>query len=93
MGDMTMVAAFYGGPADGALVVLLEPIPTVLRMPLDVKLCDHRFTEAAALNACQQPAEYRLELGDQGMPLRYLRNGKPTVKYLVRVDRKRTASA
>lgn len=93
MGDVNMTATFYGGPADGATVVLVEPIPPVLRMPLELVRCDPARTDVRHLEACQLDAEYRLECGDTGLPMRYVVNGRPVVKYRVHVTRKRPADA
>lgn len=93
MGDVTMTATLYGGPADGAVIVLHEPIPTVLRTPLELALVDVARTEARMMQACQLDGVYHLECGDQGLPLRYVRNGRPLVRYLAHVTRKRPADA
>lgn len=94
MGDVSMTALFYGGPADGAEVALLEPIPQVVRMPLDPVLLDRARTEVRQLDALQLAAEYRLELVDgKAEPQWYLRNGVRTVRYSVHVDRRRPADA
>lgn len=70
---MAMLATFYGGPADGGVLTLAEPIRTHLRFPM---------TPAEALETLEirdgggtlvpnnVPAEYELEMSGPGRPYR-----------------------
>lgn len=78
---MAMHATFYGGPADGGELVLLEPIRRRLRFPMTTLELVERFNAAPKGNLLvpNVPAVYQLDEVAEGKPWR---DARGRVRYL-----------